>query len=142
MNNPFASAGVILAAMLIAIVGISGGYYTGYSQGVTDERGRQDAKTVQDLTSTLGAYATLIADSNAASSAMRTALATRSALDAKTTKDLKNALAKTTVSRADCRFDDDVMRQLAAARDRAAVTAASGIRNPLPAASGGSQQPR
>lgn len=139
MPNPFAFLFHLSAALA---AGAIGGYFVGYSQGMDKQRNQQHAQTVADLTNIIDASIGLINDSNAASKAMRDALAARSALDAKTTKDLKNALAKTAASRADCRFNDDIMRELTQAHERAAAAAAGGIRDSLPAASGSGRQPR
>lgn len=142
MIKIFSCSRLIFAALLLSLASIAIAYAVGRSQGIDAERGKHNAKTVDDLTALLDAHSKLIADSHAASKAMRIALAARSALDAKATKDLKNALTKTAADRADCRFDDDSMRHLTEAWQRAATAAASGIRKPLPATSGTGQQPR
>jgi hypothetical protein len=125
MDNPIAAAAFLLVALT---AGSIGGYFVGDAQGTAAEKARQDAKTVTDLTNIIDASNALIIDSNAASKSMREALALRGAQDNKTTQEIKNALAKTASSRVGCRFDDDVMRNLDAARIRAAAAAAGGIR--------------
>jgi hypothetical protein len=139
MTNSSAAMCFLLAALS---AGAIGGYFVGRVQGAAAERSTQNAQTVADLNNIIDASNALINDSNAASKRMREALALRSIHDSKTTQEIKNALAKTAGSRADCRFDDDIMRNLAEARDRAAAAAAGGIRNPVPAAGGSGQQSR
>ena len=136
MDNPIAATAYLVVALT---AGAIGGYFVGDSHGTDAAKANQDAKTVADLTNIIGANSALIIDSNAASKSMREALALRSAQDSKTTQEFKNALAKTAGSRVGCRFDDDVMRNLTEARDRAAAAAAGGIRNAVPGPSGASQ---
>jgi isocitrate dehydrogenase len=126
MDNPVAAAAYLVVALT---AGAAGGYFVGASHGTATAKAGQDAKTVNDLTNILDANSALIIDSNAASKSMREALALRGAQDSKTTQEIKNVLAKTASSRVGCRFDDNVMRELEAARIRAAAAAAGGIRN-------------
>lgn len=123
---------VILAGVLATLAGTGGGYLYGHSRGVADERARANATTVKELSNIIESHQELVDATNEASKAMREALTTRTAQDTKTTTELKNALAKTAGSRIGCRFDDDVMRNLTAARERAAAAAAGGIRNTVP----------
>jgi hypothetical protein len=131
MINPVSSGKTILIMLLVTAISAAGAFFAGMHQGAINERSKQAESTVQNLTSVLDKYKTLINDSNAASKAMRTAMATRYVFDSKTTEDFKNALAKKQADRVDCRFDAGVMHQLDIARERAATSAASGIRNPL-----------
>ena len=57
--------------------------------------------------------------------------------DAKSSKGFKDALASSADSRDGCVFPADVMRKLAASRDRAAQAAASGIEGVVPPARAG-----
>jgi len=142
MISAKALACVVLAGLLMTAAGTIGGYWYGHGAGVADEKGRASAEAVKDLTAIIDAGKGLINDANDASKAMRAAVAARALQDKKTTGELKDALAKTAGSRVDCRFDDDSMRQLGAARERATAAAAGGIRGELPAAGGAHQQPR
>lgn len=130
-----------LIALVIGLAGAVGGYFYGLHQGTLAEAGKRDKASLQDLSALIDSHKTLISEAGAASLAMRSALARRSANDAQTTKDFKNALIVTESSRVGCVFPADVMRRLAAAQARAADAAASGIRNPLPATGASTEQP-
>jgi hypothetical protein len=139
MINLVSSVKAILIMLLVTIISAVGAFFMGMRQGAMNERAKQTEETVQNLTSVLNNYKTLINDSNAASKAMRTAMSTRYVFDSKTTEDFKNALAKKQADRVDCRFDAGVMHQLDIARERAASSAASGIRNALPGTGSGNE---
>lgn len=124
-----------LLAAVLALSSAMGGYFYGRSEGVVAEAGKRDAAAVKGLTEIIDSHVALIDQANAASRKMRGALALRADADAKTTKDFRDALALHAAARVDCVFDDGVMRQLAAARDRAAQAAARGIQSALPGAS-------
>lgn len=128
MTNPLSLSTVFLIALLMTLAGTGCGYFVGHSQGVDQERGEENADSVKQLGGMVTSFSKLIADSNAASAAMRQALNDRKKVDMSTTQELKNVLSKTANSRADCRFDDDVMRSLTEARSRAATSASGGIR--------------
>jgi hypothetical protein len=127
----------LLIIVLTALFGTGGGYWYGRADGVAAQQARQDHQAVTDLTGIIDSHKTLIDQANSASVAMRQATARREATDRKTTEEFRHALAATADSRAGCVFDDGVVRQLAAARDRAAAAAAGGIRDPLPEPAGG-----
>ncbi|KAF3999049.1 hypothetical protein [Glaciimonas immobilis] len=129
MSNGIASFYFIVIALMSG--GTIGGLF-GFGFGADNERARQNAQSVIDLTKIITASNQLINDSNAASKSMRQALTKRAAHDTHTTREIKNALAQNAGNRVDCRFDDGVMRNLNAARSRAAATAASGVRNAVP----------
>ncbi|MEO6917579.1 MAG: hypothetical protein ABI171_00775 [Collimonas sp.] len=131
---------VILAAVLVALAGSGGSYLYGHSRGVDDSLARANADTVQNLTEIIESHQVLIGEANAASKAMREALDARAAQDSNTTRELKNVLAKTATRRVDCHFDDDVMRILTAARERAAAAAAGGVRQGESGAGGTGKQ--
>lgn len=131
---------VVLAAILAALAGTGGGYLYGHRRGAGDELARANAETVQNLTEILAAHQALVDTANAASRAMREALDARAAQDSITTRELKNVLAKTATRRAGCQFDDDVMRILTAARERAAAAAAGGIHQAESGAGGTGKQ--
>lgn len=123
-----------LLAAVLALCSAIGGYFYGHSEGQVAEAGKRDAAAVQSLTQIIDSHTGLIKQANDASRKMRGALALRADADAKTTKDFHDALALHAAARVDCVFDDGVMRQLAAARDRAAQAAARGIQGALPGA--------
>lgn len=128
--------GLLLAALAVLLAGIAG-YHYGDQAGRAAEAGARDAKALQGLTTMIDQHRGLVDQSRAASREMRSATAARQARDAQTTEEFRNALAITASGRADCVFPPDVMRQLAAARDRAAATAASGVLNSVPSAATG-----
>ncbi|GAA5784686.1 hypothetical protein [Chitiniphilus shinanonensis] len=127
------------AAMLVigvaagALVGWHFGGQAGDLRAERAERRQADA-AVATLTQTIQTTRQLIDDANQASTALREAAAARARVDDQTTQELRRALAKTAATRLGCRFDDDVMRQLEAARDRAAAAAAHGVRGSVPGA--------
>lgn len=126
---------IALLALVVGLAGAVGGFFYGHHQGVVAESAKRDGKAVADLTKLITSHQGLIDKSNAASRSMRGALASRAAADTQTTQEFKDALAATADSRAGCLFPADVMRQLSAARERAAQAATGGIRGPLPATS-------
>jgi hypothetical protein len=131
----------LLAALVSALLSAGGGYWFGRSDGMATQQAKQDHKAVADLNGIIESHTGLIGQANAASLAMRQATARREAVDRKSTKELRDALVSTADSRAGCVFGADVLRQLQAARDRAAESAASGIRSALPAAASSANAP-
>ena len=124
-----------LLALVIGLAGAVGGFFYGHHAGTVAESATRDGQAVKDLTSLIDSHKSLVKAAGAASKAMRGAIAQRAAQDAQTTQEFKDALTPTVDSRAGCVFPDGVMRQLAAARDRAAEAAAVGVRGAMPAAS-------
>ena len=80
----------------------------------------------------LDTTASLTAAANTASQALGQTISARQQADAKTTREIRNVLNSTASQRAGCLFDADSMRQLDAARERAATAATSGVRSPVP----------
>lgn len=131
-------AAIALGALVLALAAAAGGYWRGLADGQAREVARQDADTVSQLSQTLASHNALIKNTNAASARLRQAMSARVALDESFTKEFRNALLATAVDRDGCRFDDGIVRQLAAARDRATTAAATGsAAATVPAASGG-----
>lgn len=126
---------IALLALVLGLAGAVGGFFYGHHAGAVAESAKRDGQAVKDLAGLIDSHKDLIKAAGAASKAMRGAIAKRAAQDAQTTQEFKDALTPTADSRAGCVFPADVMRQLAAARDRAAQTAAFGVRGALPAAS-------
>jgi len=131
-----------VAGLLLALAAAAGaGYWRGHAAGQAAQQARQDHQAVAELTGIIESHTQLVEQSQAASRAMRQATARREAADQKTTEELRHALAATADSRTGCVFDDGVLRQLQAARDRAAAAAAGGVRGALPQPAAGGGQP-
>ncbi|AVO33656.1 hypothetical protein [Ottowia oryzae] len=128
---------IALGGLLLALGAGAGGYWWGHGNGKAAEVARRDADTVAKVTAQLEAHQGLIDDANAASAALRGAAATRAANDRKFSKEFRDALKNTAGDRAGCRFDDDSVRQLGAARERAAQAAAGGLTATVPRAGPG-----
>jgi hypothetical protein len=131
---------IALLALAIGLAGTVGGFFYGHHTGEIAEAAKRDGQAVKDLTGLIESHKDLIKAAGAASKAMRGAIAQRAAQDAQTTQEFKDALTSTADSHAGCVFPDGVMRQLAAARDRAAEAAAFGVRGALPGAPAGAGQ--
>lgn len=122
-----------LIALVAGLAGALGGYFYGHSQGVTAEAAKRDGQAVEQLTGLITSHQTLIDQANTASAALRRAQTARAAAEMQFSKEFRNALKTSAADRAGCRFDDDIVRQLAAARDRAAAAAAGGSAATVPA---------
>ena len=129
-----AAAEVALAGLVLSVAAGIGGYVYGLNQGKAAEKGRQDAETVQSLTQQIKDHADLVKQSKAVSRDLRRAVSLREQADQKSSKELSHELNATADSRAGCVFPAGVMRNLAAARDRAAEAASSGIGRAVPLA--------
>ena len=127
-----------LIALCLSLAAAVAGFFYGQHQGVLAESAKRDGKVVADLANLITSHQGLITQANNASRNIRTAMAARLLADAQSSKEFKDALASSADSRDGCVFPADVMRQLAAARDRAAKAAASGIAGGVPAAAPGS----
>ena len=132
------AAKVALIALVVCLAAAVGGFFYGKHQGALAESAKRDGKAVADLTQLITSHQGLIGQANRASLALRAVVAARLEADNKFLQEFKDALKPTAASRAGCVFPADVMRQLAAARDRAAKAAASGIAGGVPAAAPGS----
>ncbi|WP_445364858.1 hypothetical protein ACJJIQ_09120 [Microbulbifer sp. ANSA003] len=125
----------LLLAALSSSIAATAGYWRGHQNGVRDTQLTTNRQAVSDLSSLIENHRQLINEANAAGQRLAAQTAQRAALDNQTTQELRNALAKTADSRVRCVFDLDVMQSLAAARDRAAQAAATGLDESLPSAS-------
>ena len=132
------AAKVALIALVLCLAAAVAGFFYGKHQGALAESAKRDGKAVADLTQLITSHQGLIGQANRASLALRAVVAARLEADNKFLQEFKDALKPTADSRAGCVFPPDVMRQLAAARDRAAKAAASGIAGGVPAAAPGS----
>ena len=133
-------AALALAGVLVALAAVTGGYWRGHADGKAAEVARQDADTVQQLTKLITSQGELIDQANAASTDLRASLAARAAQDQRFSKEFRHALKLSATARAGCRFDDDSVRQLDAARERAAQAAAGGSAATVPGAPGTGQR--
>ena len=132
------AAKVALIALVLCLAAAVAGFFYGKHQGALAESAKRDGKAVADLTQLITSHQGLIGQANRASLALRAVVAARLEADNKFLQEFKDALKPTADSRAGCVFPPDVMRQLTAARDRAAKAAASGIAGGVPAAAPGS----
>ena len=132
------AAKVALIALVVCLAAAVAGFFYGKHQGALAESAKRDGKAVADLTQLITSHQGLIGQANRASLALRAVVAARLEADNKFLQEFKDALKPTADSRAGCVFPPDVMRQLNAARDRAAKAAASGIAGGVPAAAPGS----
>lgn len=124
---------IALIALLVALAAGLAGLVYGMQLGAATEVARQDKQAVKALSALIDSHKTLIGEAATASKNMRAALSLRATQDAQTNKDFKNALAATADNRAGCVFPAGVMRQLAAASERAGRAAAGGIHHRCPA---------
>ena len=131
------AAKVALIALVLCLAAAVAGFFYGKHQGALAESAKRDGKAVADLTQLITSHQGLIGQANRASLALRAVVAARLEADNKFLQEFKDALKPTADSRAGCVFPPDVMRQLNAARDRAAKAAASGIAGGVPAAAPG-----
>ena len=126
-----------LIALCLSLAAAVAGFFYGQHQGVLAESAKRDGKAVADLTNLITSQKGLITQANKASRDIRAAAALRLQADAKYSQEFKDALASSADSRDGCVFPADVMRKLAAGRDRAAQAAASGIEGAVPPARAG-----
>lgn len=94
---------------------------------VAAEAARCQRNKTQQLEQTLQQIQQLGTAATAASAELSKTIAARQLADNKTTLEIRRALQITAPLRADCVFDDVVMQQLAAARDKANAAATTGI---------------
>lgn len=126
----------IAIVLAVAMGAFAAGRVTGHHAGVESQRATHLAETVEELEAIISSSASLILQANKASAAMRASLVRLDAEQRETTKELKDVLFQTRGDRMLCRFDDDSLRIVRQARERAASAAASGIRGALPATAG------
>lgn len=128
---------IALSLLLTGLASAAGGLLWGQHIERKAQQAQHNAKTLEQLTSTLTASADLAKRSTEASQAIRTATARLQQAQTQTLKDFRHELQSTAADRAGCVFPAGVMRSISAARDRATTAAAHGIVNPVPAATGG-----
>lgn len=120
---------------------------SGYEQGVADTQLTQSRAETQQAAGALNDFIAgareLTANANLASERLSQQVNARQVADEQSTEAIRAALKKTAVSRVTCVFDDDVMQQIATARERAASAATTGLTGASGGAvraSGGSSQ--
>lgn len=106
-------------------------WHQGYERGagdvrleVANQKTREAGDSLQKL---IDGARLLTAEANKAGNALAAQVAARQAADQQSTREIKDALKKTESQRVMCVFDDDVMRLLREARQRAATAAADGL---------------
>lgn len=117
---------IALGAVLVSVLASLGSYVGGYRNGIAAEKSSRAEQSVQTLSQLIGAHQTLIEQTAAASGQLHSAMALRAQQDQNFVKDFRHALKTTSAARAGCRFDDDSVRRLLAARDRAGAAATGG----------------
>lgn len=129
------SRAALVLLVLLGLVGTAAlGYVQGRSDGVAAEAARRDGADAAALREASAEAARMVADARAASAAWRRAMAAAAAQNERTTKEFADVLAQTETLRAGCVLPADGLRQLAAARDRAAAATTGGVDAELPAA--------
>ena len=123
-----------LGGLVVAMAAGALGYWRGHVDGAAGEVARQDAHAVQQLTGLIASHTTLIDQARTASAGLRKTMSARAAQDQQFSKEFRDALKVSKAARAGCRFDDDSVRQLGAARERAAEAAAGGGAAAVPGA--------
>jgi transcriptional accessory protein Tex/SPT6 len=106
-------------------------YDAGHKQGLADARLECSKGQTQQAADSLSQFITstqeLTSQANTASRQLAIQIAARAAADDQSSREIRDALKKTAAARVNCVFDADIMQKLAAARERAATAAASGI---------------
>lgn len=127
---------IFLALLVLAVVSFGSGFWLGYGRGDHDRTAVQDHKAVAQFESMLGSIQTEWKAASVESARERQRQAALQAANQKTTRELRDVLKKTSADRAGCRFDDDSVQRVQAARDAAASAAANGLRGAVPTPSG------
>lgn len=133
-------AAIVLGGLVLALGAGALGYWRGQLDGNAAEVARQNANAVQQLTSLMTSHSALTEQAQTVSAGLRKTMAARAAQDQRFSKEFRDALKVSKAARAGCRFDDDSVRQLGAARDRAAAAATGGSAATVPGAAGAGQR--
>ena len=106
-------------------------WHQGYERGEADVRlevaNQKTQQAADSLNQFIDGARQLTAQANQASSLLAQQINARQQADEKSTEAIREALKKNAARRAGCRFDADVMQELAGARERAATAASSGL---------------
>ena len=130
-------ATIILGAVLAVVAAAATGYGFGHADGKAAQIADHNAEALRQVRDQLTAHDGLVKRSIIANKALRDAMQQRKKGDQQSSEVLTHELNSTADSRAGCVFPSGVMRELSAARDRAAEAAASGISGTLPATTTG-----
>lgn len=131
-----------LLLLLLYIVSIAAIGFVSYQYGrvatgveasndIATEKSRCLVANQKQISNTLNHFQKITADNNAASFALSKAIATKKLADQQTTKEIRYALSTTSRLPVDCVFDNNIMQQLSAARDRANTATTAGFDNAL-----------
>ncbi|MEI7250282.1 hypothetical protein [Pectobacterium versatile] len=116
-----------LMAVIVALVCYAAGKREGRSAAQLEQSRTETQQAAGALNDFIAGTRELTANANLASQQLAQQINARQAADEQSTEAIRAALKKTANSRVICVFDADVMQQLEAARERAAVAATTGI---------------
>lgn len=106
--------------LVAAIIGI---YYMGYTKGQQQAENTHNALQISELRAIIAQSKTLTKQAQKASGEIEKVIAQAKEANFKTSIELKHDLESTKNARASCVFNDNIMQQLEAARNRAAAVA-------------------
>lgn len=120
--------GLVVGALLLGYWLINFIEAAGYDRGYAAAEKNCQTADIQRLTTLLESAAEQTEQAQVISLELSGLINQQVAQNARTTQELRHALTATAADRAACRFTADIMRQLNAARTRAASAATGGIR--------------
>lgn len=125
----------ILAVVSAIILQLTFGgvmYLHGHDTGFSAAESKHQKADIAALNGVIANTEKLTKAADAASLAINKSIVDRQAADRKTTQDFKHALSTTAHLRVSCVFDNNIMRQLSEAADRADQATTSGIVGAMP----------
>lgn len=131
---------IALGFILAVIAACVGGYGFGHTEGKAAQVADYNAKAVKQLGDQLTAHDDLVKRSTVANQALRATIQLRKKANQQTSEVLIHELNSTADSRAGCVFPPGVMRELSAARDRAAEATSGGVSGAVPRTTIGTQE--
>ncbi|MFW3709820.1 hypothetical protein ACKLL6_06570 [Klebsiella quasipneumoniae subsp. similipneumoniae] len=129
LNKWFLLGGLIGLAGVIWFIR-NDAYNDGLAAGRLEYSRGQTQQAADALNQFIAGTKQLTAQANQASTLLSQQIDARQLADEKSTEAIREALKKNAASRTGCRFDVDVMQELARAREQAATTATSGFTRP------------
>ncbi|HBR4996324.1 TPA: hypothetical protein L9X46_004272 [Klebsiella pneumoniae] len=126
LNKWFLLGGLIGLAGVIWFIR-NDAYSEGLAAGRLECSKEQTQQAADALNQFIAGTKQLTAQANQASTLLSQQIDARQLADEKSTEAIREALKKNAASRTGCRFDVDVMQELAGARERAATAASSGL---------------
>jgi flagellar biosynthesis chaperone FliJ len=123
----------VVSALLLQLALLAGVFKAAYDKGFAAAQIENQQSQIDQLATVIGNTQTLVNYAESVSERIQQTLSSHQVADQKTTQEIHRALSQTASTRIDCKFDDVVMQQLTAARDRANQAATAGIGYPLPA---------